>query len=101
MEQRTIQDGKTQYRRINKRQARQLWGEEDIALCPIQYWPGKAMSLHTIVTAQWVQDAMQSVYMYERERATFDAVVRAFESDECTGSAGSYAAFYRVERREA
>ncbi len=92
-------DERARYTRISKAKARKLWGQVDIALCPVNLRPGYPWAPHIVVPAAAIREGLVSEYDFERDEYTFDNMTSDFESYNCTcNETGKYAAFYLVSR---
>jgi hypothetical protein len=97
MQKRVFDDATTRYTRISKREARKLWGTQDLAFCPRNLRPGYPWAFHCHISAQGIQEKLASEYDFVRDSAGFDYMVDEFEYYNCTcGETGHYAAFYTL-----
>lgn len=99
MQHHVFMDDDITYTRISKMRARGLWGKVDIALCPVNFRPGRPWAPHMVMRAEEIREEEASEYEFVRKRARFDTVVRSFEMYNChCNETGHYTAFYLMKK---
>lgn len=96
----TFYDASSIYMRIDKREARKLWGQAPIAMCPHKQRPGHPMASHICIDPNLIVEGFNSEYDFERRKYDFDNIVEEFTWYNCQWhETGSYPAFYIVTPR--